>query len=138
MNVSIWIREVGRLTLFCPRERHEELLLSVCRERLLCLENVVERLIARSVARVHFRILSILSVRICKKKKKSLWNERSSMNTRKEKNIQQPFEPFKYQRWKIHKRIRFNDDDSSRSSNEKLFFKISSKSNFPISCLIIN
>lgn len=70
MNVSIWIREVGRLTLFCPRERHEELLLSVCRERLLCLENVVERLIARSVARVHFRILSILSVRICKKKKK--------------------------------------------------------------------
>lgn len=28
MNVSIWIREVGRLTLFCLRERHEELLLS--------------------------------------------------------------------------------------------------------------
>lgn len=137
MNVSIWIREVGRLTLFCPRERHEELLLSVCRERLLCLENVVERLIARSYCSCTLSD-SFDSFRICKKKKKSLWNERSSMNTRKEKNIRQSFEPFKYQRWKIHKRIRFNDDDSSRSSNEKLFFKISSKSNFPISYLIIN
>lgn len=53
---------------------------------------------------------------------------------KKEDLTEQPFEPFKYQRWKIHKRrgICFNNDDSSRSRNEKLFSKISIQIEFPI------